>query len=102
MDNKPASGTPPTGQSIEHRTTDDFVARYANNTYFEASLFDLKLIFGQSDQKAGPNVVNQHTSITLPWPQVKIALYFLNNQLAGYEAVHGRIVVEHGIVPAPP
>jgi hypothetical protein len=98
MDNKPASGAPPT-QSIDYRTSEDFIVRYANNTYFEPSLYDLRLIFGQLDQKLGTNVVTQHTSITLPWPQVKVALYFLANQLAAYEAGHGRVVIEHGIIP---
>jgi probable addiction module antidote protein len=90
----------PIGQGIDYRTTEDFVVRYANNTFFEPTLYDLKIIFGQSDQRAGHNVVNQHTSITLSWTQLKVALYFLNSNLAAYEAIHSRIVVEPGIIPS--
>jgi hypothetical protein len=98
MEDKATSGKP-TGQPIDYRTADDFVVRYANNTYFEPSLWDLKLIFGQSDQKAGMNVINQHTSITLPWSQVKVVLYFLTSQLAAFEALNGRIQIHTGIIP---
>lgn len=94
--------TPPAPQGLEYRPTDDFIARYANNVFFEPSLYDLKIVFGQSDLKAGPLVVSQHTAITMSWPQVKVMLYFLRSQLAGYEIAHGRVVLEPGIVTPPP
>jgi hypothetical protein len=92
----------PEATGLSYRATDDFIARYANHTFLESSLYDLKLVFGQSDQKAGPSVINQHTAITISWPQVKILLYFLRSNLAGYELVHGKVALEPGIVNPPP
>jgi hypothetical protein len=83
---------------IEHRRSDDFVQRYANNTFFEGSVWDLKIIFGELDQKLGPNVVMQHTALTLPWAQAKILSHFLRVHLAGYEAEHGRIEIPKNIL----
>jgi hypothetical protein len=97
-----ASSAPAVVSSPDYRTADDFINRYANHTFFEPSLFDMRIVFGQTDQRAGQNVVDQHTAITLPWPQVKIAIYFLSTQLAAYEALHGRVVLEPGIIPSIP
>ena len=88
--------------SLDYRTSDDFISRYANHAYFEPTLYDVRVIFGMSDVKAGPKIVNQHTSINISWPQAKLMQYFLANQIAAYEAIHGRIVLEPGIVPVVP
>lgn len=37
----------------EIRRREDFASVYANNCYFEASTFDIKLIFGNLDQRGG-------------------------------------------------
>jgi hypothetical protein len=68
----------------EKKTTDgygrelqeDLVSLYANNVMYEASVWDLKLIFGQLDQKVaekqqGQATVDYHSAITLPWSTVK-------------------------------
>jgi hypothetical protein len=84
--------TPETPQpAIEYSRVDDFVSEYANNVFFESSLWDLKLVFGQNDQHVGSNAVVQHTSITLPWPQVKLMVYLMGNHLLAHEIQNGRV-----------
>ena len=79
---------------------DDFVARYANNVQFESSGWDLKLVFGLLDQRnAAKPVVEQHTSINLSWPEVKIGMYLLQLHLALYEKVNGKIRIPDGAMP---
>jgi hypothetical protein len=88
--------------SIEFSKSDDFANGYANNVALESSLWDLRMIFGQNDQQLGMNAVVQHTSVTLPWPQVKVLKYFLDSNLLTYEVQHGRIHIPPNIVPALP
>jgi len=70
---------------------------YANNVKFESSLWDLKLIFGQTDQTFGPNAIIQHTAVTIPWPQVKLLLFGLSVTLAEQEGRTGRIALIKGL-----
>lgn len=84
---------------IDYRQTDDFSTGYANNVYLEGSLWDLKLVFGQNDQHLGPNTVVQHTAITMPWAQIKVLTYFLNNHLAAHEITNSRIIIPPNVIP---
>jgi hypothetical protein len=94
---------PPISKSqIEFSKSTDFNSAYANNVALESSFWDLKLIFGQNDPQIGPQAVVQHTAITLPWNQAKVLKYFLDSNIAGYEAVNGRIVLAPGIIPPVP
>ena len=56
------------------RRPHDFNSEYANNTLFEPTVWDLKIIFGElfrsRDGKASD--VDWHTAITMPWSQVKL------------------------------
>jgi hypothetical protein len=97
-DTKPA---PTPAAEIVRKETADFTARYANYTHLESSLWDVKIYFGQTDQAAGNNVVPVNATITLPWAQIKVLAYFLQIDLAGYEAENGRIKIPNGIIPAP-
>lgn len=72
---------------------------YANNVYFEASAWDLKMVFGQLDQRQGKNVIRQHTSVTLPWTQIKLLSYWLRGYVEFHETTHGKIVVPSNAVP---
>jgi hypothetical protein len=79
---------------------DDFVARYANNVQFESSGWDLKLTFGLLDQRnAAKPVIEQHTSINLSWPEVKIGIYLLQLHLALHEKVNGKVRIPEGGLP---
>lgn len=81
---------------------DDDIYRevYANNVYFEQSGWDLKLIFGQLDQREGKVIIRQHTSITLPWPQVKLLAYWLRGYIEVFEDENGKIRIPRSAMPA--
>lgn len=86
---------------------EDFASLYANNVAYEASVWDLKLIFGQLDQNVaerqqGQTTVDYHTAITLPWSTVKTMVYFLRVNLAGHEAEAGPVKLPERVVPPRP
>jgi hypothetical protein len=83
----------PAETNIDHRRSSQFMSRYANNSYIESSIWDLRLTFGELDQALGPQVVTQHTAITVPWNQAKLLFHFLRVHLAAYEAEHGKIEI---------
>jgi hypothetical protein len=93
--------TPSTGIAPFQRT-DDFVEGYANNLRFEPTVYDLKIIFGETDQSSGTETTQQHTAITLPWALVKLALFFLEVNVAIHELVNGKIMIPPNQIPAPP
>jgi len=92
----------------EFRRNEDFVARYANNVQIENSAFDLKVVFGLLDQSGaakqpvGKLAVDQHTSISLSWPEVKLLIFFMQLHLAGYEAENGKVKVPLDALPPEP
>ncbi|MGO9650207.1 MAG: hypothetical protein ACLPOO_19405, partial [Terriglobales bacterium] len=87
--------------TLDIRRTDDFTSRYANNVQLEPTLWDVKLTFGQTDQKIGPMTVVQHTAITLSWPEAKVFSYFLRSHVAAHEAQIGGITIFPDIILAP-
>ena len=100
--NKDQAKEAPKKLPAEFRRDEDLVVRYANNAQFESSTWDLKMTFGQTDLSIGPNVVVQHTAMTLPWPYVKIFSYLLSTQIAAHESENGRIPVPTHILSPPP
>ncbi len=84
--------------AVSHVRGTDFTDRYANNVFMESSAWDLKIVFGSTDQSKGLNHVTQHTGISLAWPQVKLLIYFLRFQLIAHEARVGRIRMLPGII----
>jgi hypothetical protein len=64
-------------------------------------LWDLKLTFGQTDQKISATTVVQHTAITVSWAEAKVLAYFVNAHVASHEAQIGRIVLIPDIVLPP-
>lgn len=72
---------------------------YANNVFYELSSWDLKLIFGQLDQRDGKVKVVQHSAITLPWPLVKLMVFWLRGQIEYHERLNGRIEVPPPVIP---
>ena len=75
---------------------------YANNVLYEASSWDLKLIFGQLDQHEGKSKVVQHSAITVPWPLVKIMVFWLRGQIEAHELMNGKIHIPPPVIPIPP
>jgi hypothetical protein len=81
---------------------EDFLTLYANNVQVEASVWDLKVIFGNLDQSKQPNQIMQHTAIHLPWIQIKILSYFLPLVVALQEHQFGKIDVPMAVRPPDP
>ena len=71
---------------------------YANNVRFEASVWDLKLIFGEYSNSA-PQNVEWHTSITIPWAQAKLMLYYLEANVIAHEAQVNKINIPQAMIP---
>jgi hypothetical protein len=93
----------PAPTPIDYRRDEEqFIEGYANNVFLEPSAWDLRLIFGQIQPAKGPNVVVQHTAITLPWSQVKVLSYLLQFHLTlAEELVNGKIAVPKGVITPP-
>jgi hypothetical protein len=85
--------TSPSPEQQEEELTSD----YANNTYFEPTVWDLKILFGEWSGRA--NSVDWHTSITLPWAQAKLLAYYLGINLAAREMREGRIKIPDTVIP---
>ena len=83
------------------RREDNFFSRYANNILYESTVYDLKLIFGQSDLSEGTEIVKQHSAITIPWSLIKLAIYFLEINLAIHELYNGRVTIPPQQIPIP-
>ena len=60
------------------------------------------MTFGILDQSVTPMQIVQHTSINLPWLQVKLLSYYLNLAIAIQECLNGKIVVPPVVMPPKP
>jgi hypothetical protein len=76
---------------------EEMTADYANNTMFEPTVWDLKLIFGEYSQRA--QSVEYHTSITIPWAQAKLLSYFLQANITAHEINFGKITIPNAVMP---
>jgi hypothetical protein len=59
-------------------------------------------LFGESDQASGKEVFEQHTAITLSWPEVKLLSYFIQIQVLACEGRLGGPIPLHPISVPPP
>jgi hypothetical protein len=91
--------TPP---QVEFARDEDFTALYANSVIAESSVWDLKVIFGILDQSSQPNRIVQHTSINLPWTQIKLLSYLIRANLVIHEIQNGKVCIPAAIMPADP
>jgi len=80
----------------------DFISRYANTIRFEATVYDLKLVFGESDLGGGVEKIQQHTAITIPWALVKIGMYWLQANVEIHEAINGKVSIPPSQIPPVP
>lgn len=88
--------------AVDPKQLEDQVdSEYANNVYLEPSVWDLKLIFGEySGRKNG---VDWHTSITIPWAQAKLLMYYLGVNIAIHElGQNSPTSVPTSMIPPPP
>lgn len=79
---------------------EEVTSRYANNTLFEPTVWDLKIIFGEYSRRAAGT--EWHTSITLPWAQAKLMAYYLGINIAAHELRAGLIRIPDSMRPAQP
>jgi hypothetical protein len=108
---KPKSHTPapakitaaqtPSEQTPLLRQTKDFVSRYATNVQFDLNIWGMRMIFGEFLTEQGHPVVDQHTSMSLPWLQVKLLIAYMELNLIGYEMENGPIKVPSRFLPTP-
>jgi hypothetical protein len=98
---RPSTSPTPTPKAETFQRVEGFVSKYANNVRYESTVHDLKLIFGESDQAAGPEVVRQHTAITIPWTAAKLARYYLDVNLLFHEVYVSKIEVASNQIPLP-
>ncbi len=93
-------------KQIAVKKTDDFESFYANNVRFESSAWDLKLLFGQlnqADSEPGQILVDQHTAVSMSWPEVKVFAFYLLFQIAAYQAENGTaIFLPQAVIPPRP
>ena len=94
--------TGPAAPVGEFRRTEDFTSVYANNIQFETSVWDLKIILGELDQRGGKLTVEQHTAVSVPWMQAKLLCYFLRMSIEFHEINNGKIPIAKGVLPPPP
>ena len=78
----------------------EFESAYANNSRFEPSIWDLKILFGQLCQHTGSGSMDWHTAITMPWMQAKVFAYYLSLNIAIHEMETGKIDVHPNVLPA--
>src|ERR1700683_1193430 len=97
--NKPIASQTPSVPAVQ---TEDFRSRYANNARFEATVFDLKILFGETDLKTGSEIVQQHTAVTIPWALVKVLIYWLQVNFEVTEATVGKVAIPPTQIPPPP
>jgi hypothetical protein len=84
------------------RDPDDFETLYANSVIAESSVWDLKVIFGILDQSSQPHKVVQHTSVNLPWTQIKLLTYSMRASLLVHEAENGKVIIPNSVMPPDP
>src|SRR5579863_9840714 len=87
---------------LQFERDENFVELYANNVRFEASAWDMKMIFGLLDQSKTPTRVLQHTSINIPLSQMAITAYFLIVNMVSHQATVGAIPIPTSILPPKP
>lgn len=75
----------------------DFTTRYANNIFFESTAWDLKLTFGHVEQASE---IQHDFAVTIPWPQAKLALFWLRLHVEMAEAeVGAKIPIRADLLP---
>ncbi len=89
---------------IKYERAENFTTYYANSVLYESSAWDIKLILGQIDQAAQPTTtVKQQLAVTIPWPQAKLALFWLRFQVEAAEAsVGAKIPIRKDLLPVEP
>src|SRR5438105_9051678 len=104
MDEQPTPQNEQSIRPIKPIRDEDFTSLYANNVHFEASVWDLKLLFGLLDQSKGQGnaTIEQHTTVNVPWAQAKIMAYFLVVNVVLHESENGSMRIPTRVIPTRP
>ena len=79
------------------REKNEIDADYANNTAFEPTIWDLKLVFGEYSERS--KSIEYHTSITVPWAQAKLMMYYLQVNITAHELAFGKVPIPQPVIP---
>jgi hypothetical protein len=96
---------PRTAEPIGFERVQEYVERYANHAHFLPTAWDLTMIFGElqrdPNKPSTPDltVVEQHTSITVSWPEIKMMNFYLQIQILAHEIDDGKIYVPKRVLP---
>jgi hypothetical protein len=79
--------------------SEDFENLYANNFMVEATVWDLKVLFGQlmGDDQGG--MIELHTGMIMPWTLVKILAFHLALNVIAFENQNGPVRLAAPSVP---
>ena len=75
---------------------------YANNAFFDPTIWDLTVTFGQLGVRLPDNNsagVDWGTAVTLPWGQAKLTAYYFLANLIIHENQNGEVIVPDGFLP---
>lgn len=84
------------------KSSDKPISRYASNVMFDNNFWNARLIFGELMSEGDKPVIEQHTTITLPWVQAKILAGYLWLNVFSHERLHGEIKVPEAFYPSLP
>ena len=90
----------PEQPKLENARDESFENFYANNIQFESTLWDLRMFFGQVD--LATQKIVQHTAMNIPWPQAKIAAYYMVVNLVINQAMNGIVFLPEFVIPPRP
>jgi len=94
------SDTTPKSAVSEFERASDFTTRYANNINFESTAWDMKITFGHVERATDPVVIRHDFAVTIPWPQAKLALFWLRLHVETTEAeVGAKIPIRKDLIP---
>jgi len=101
QDKTSVAGIPTSAPQITFKRDETtFWKGYANSVIVESNSFDMKLIFGLYDHRDATNpIVEQFSSISIPWAEVKLLMFWMQVHLAGYERENGKVRVPAGAFP---
>jgi uncharacterized protein DUF3467 len=77
----------------------EYFELYANNVFFESSVWDLNLIFGVFDQTPDAPPSKRFGAVRIPWRQAKLMTYMLAMNVAFHESSNGPINIPSNVAP---
>ncbi len=87
--------------TVTYTRTEGYEKLYANSVSFESNVWDIRAIFGQLlTNEHNEVVIEQHTSVAMPWTQAKIACFHMAINIIGWEQQYGPIRLPPQALPS--